>query len=111
MRWEPPERRLYVIVNDNVEAAMRDKRMSVHDLADGCGMSRTTLQWRLSRPSTWQIDELPEVAAALGVSVSSLFGVGRRTPMEQICPTGSARPRSTCERGRCPCHPKEQPSS
>ena len=34
---------------------MRQKRMSVHDLADGCGMSRTTLQWRLSRPSTWQM--------------------------------------------------------
>jgi hypothetical protein len=52
---------------------MRQKRLSVHDVADGSGMSRTTLQWRLNRPSTWQVDDLADVARALGVPVGSLF--------------------------------------
>jgi lambda repressor-like predicted transcriptional regulator len=69
----PVERRLHVIVNDNIKAVMRQKRLSVHDVAEGSGMSRTTLQWRLNRPSTWQLDELPAVAKALGVPVASLF--------------------------------------
>jgi transcriptional regulator with XRE-family HTH domain len=73
--WDGPpvERRLHVIVNDNIRAVMRQKRLSVHDVADCSGMSRTTLQWRLNRPSTWQVDELADVAKALGVPVASLF--------------------------------------
>jgi hypothetical protein len=41
MTWDGPpvERRLHVIVNENIEAVMRDKRISVHDLADGTGLS------------------------------------------------------------------------
>jgi hypothetical protein len=59
MRWDPPvERRLHVVVNDNIRRVMDEKNLTVHDVADGSGMSRTTLLWRLSRPSTWQLDEL-----------------------------------------------------
>jgi hypothetical protein len=48
MRWSGA----YAIVNENIEAVMRDKGICVHDLAAGTGMSRTTFQWRLSRSST-----------------------------------------------------------
>ena len=43
------ERRLHAIVNDNVKAVMEQKRLTVHDVAAGSGMSATTVRWRLNR--------------------------------------------------------------
>jgi transcriptional regulator with XRE-family HTH domain len=86
MRWDGPpiERRLHAIVNDNITAIMEQKNLTVHDVADGSGMSATTLQWRLNRPSTWQLDELADVAKALGVPVASLFEL--RPQHQEIAP-------------------------
>jgi hypothetical protein len=73
---------LHVIVNDNIRAVMRQKRLSVHDVADGSGMSRTTLQWRLNRPSTWQVDELAASRRLSACRSPHCSKPGRKPPRE-----------------------------
>ena len=63
--------RAYVAANVRAEAARRGLRQA--DLAGSLGVSQETLSRRLTGRVPFDVDELVDVAAALGVDVAELF--------------------------------------
>lgn len=57
----------------NIKIAIIDKKISQHALAVKAGFSPNTFNRRLERPDQFKIEELGEVAAALGVTFTDLF--------------------------------------
>lgn len=57
----------------NIKIAIIDKKISQHALAVKAGFSPNTFSRRLERPDQFKLEELGEVAAALGVTVIDLF--------------------------------------
>lgn len=75
--------RTYVAANVRAEAARRSLRQQ--DLAASLGVSQETLSRRLTGRVPFDVDELVDVAAALGVDPAELL-TRRPTPLAETLP-------------------------
>jgi lambda repressor-like predicted transcriptional regulator len=61
------------VVARNIKIAIIDKKITQHALAVQAGFSPNTFTRRLERPEKFEVEELGEVAAALGMTFLDLF--------------------------------------